>query len=102
MPLNNYDVPDSNNLAHIQGVVIQLRDEDGSHCLIKRCAIHVNGGTHWEDKAGDPFVDAIVLLCTSEGDRQGGGAGRQDSGWLYYCELIGWHTGVLIHKYENV
>lgn len=68
MPLSNWTVPDGNNLAHIQGVVIQLCDEDGGYGLIERCAIHVNGGTHWEDEAGDSLVDAIVLLGASEGD----------------------------------
>ncbi len=67
---SDYSVPDGNNLAHIQMVVIQLGDEDGSYRLIECCAVHVNGGTDWEDEAGDPLVNAIVLLGTSEGDRQ--------------------------------
>lgn len=87
MPLSKADLPDSNNLARIQSIVIQLSDEDGSHRLVECCAIHVNGGTHWEDEAGDPLVDAIVLLGASEGDGQGGRAGRQVSGWRYYCDL---------------
>lgn len=81
--LSIYNLPDSNNLAHIQNIVIQLGDEDCRHCLIECCAVHVNGGSHWEDEASDPLVDAIVLLGTSEGDGQGGRAGRQDSDWLY-------------------
>lgn len=68
MLLSNYDVPDSNNLAHIQSIIIQLGDEDGGHRLIKCCAVHVNGGTHWEYEACDPLVDAIVLFGTSESD----------------------------------
>lgn len=71
-----YDVPDGNNLAHIQCIVIQLGYKDGCHCLIECCAIHVNSGAHWEDKAGDPLVYAVVLLGTSEGDRQGSRAGK--------------------------
>ena len=98
MALSNCDVPDGNNLAHIQGIVIQLGDEDGSHRLIQCCAIHVNGGTHGEDEAGDPLVDTIVLLGTSEGDGQRGGAARQAR--LYYSDLMGWHTVVLIYRHE--
>lgn len=80
--LSNHDVPDSDNLAHIQMVVIQLGDEDGCHRLIQCRPIHVDGGPHREDEAGDPLVDAIVLLGTSEGDRQGGRAEGQESSWL--------------------
>lgn len=98
MPLSNCDVPDGNNLANIQSIVIQLGYEDGSHRLIQRCAIHVNSGTHWEDEAGDPLVDTIVLLGTSEGDGQGGGAARQAR--LYYSDLMGWHTVALIYRHE--
>lgn len=69
-------IPDGNNLAHIQIVVIQLSNKDGSHCLIERRAIHVDGGAHWEHKAGNPLVNAIVLFSTPECDRQRGGAER--------------------------
>lgn len=54
--------PDSNNLAPVEDDAIHLSDEDGGHSLIKRCAVHVDGGTHWEDKAGYSLVDAQVLL----------------------------------------
>lgn len=69
-------LPDSNNLAHVQGVVIHLGDEDGSDRLIECRSIHVDGGTHRENKSSNPLVNAIVLLSTSERDRQRGGAGR--------------------------
>lgn len=98
MPLSNCDVPDGNNLANIQSIVIQLGDEDGSHRLIQRCAIHVNSGTNWEDEAGDPLVNTIVLLGTSESDGQGGGAARQAG--LYHSDLMGWHTVALIYRHE--
>lgn len=79
MPLSYWTVPDGNNLTHIQSVVIQLGDEDGSHRLIERCAVHVDGGTHREDEAGDSLVDTVVLLGTSEGDGQSGRAGTHPS-----------------------
>lgn len=54
--------PDSNNLAPVEHNPIHLSDKDGGHSLIKRCAVHVDGGTHWEDKTCDSLVDAQVLL----------------------------------------
>lgn len=82
-----YNVPDGNNLAHIQCIVIQLGYKDGRHCLIECCAIHVDSGAHWEDEAGDPLVYAVVLLSTSEGDGQGSRAGKNIS-WIYHSDLV--------------
>lgn len=80
-------LPDSNNLAHIERIVIQLSDEDGCHCLIERCAIHVDSGAHWENKAGDPFINVVVLLSASKGDRQRGRAESQYSE-CHHCGLM--------------
>lgn len=63
-------------MSGVQGVVVHLGDEDGSYRLVERRAVHVNRGTHRENKSSDPLVDAIVLLGTSERDGQRGGAGR--------------------------
>lgn len=68
--LQSPNQPDSNDLAHVQRVVIKLSDEDGRHRLIERCAVHVDGGAHWEHEASDSLVDAVVLLSTAEGDGQ--------------------------------
>lgn len=54
--------PDSNDLAPVELNPVHLSDEDGGHGLIKRRAVHVDGGTHWEDKACHSLVDAQVLL----------------------------------------
>lgn len=54
--------PDSNNLAPVELNSIHLSDEDGSHSLIKRRAIHVDSGTHWENKTCHSLVDAQILL----------------------------------------
>lgn len=71
-------LPDGNNVAHVKRIVIHLGDEDGGDGLIERCAIHVNSCTNWEDKSSNSLIDAIVLLSTSERDRQRGRAGNQD------------------------
>lgn len=63
--------PDSNNLAPVEHDPVHLSDEDGSHGLIKRCAVHVDGGTDWQHKTCHSLVDAKVLLQASERDRQG-------------------------------
>lgn len=65
--------PDSNNLAPVKRNPIHLSDEDGCHGLVKRGSVHVNGGTHWEDKTCHSLVDAQVLLQASERDRQSTG-----------------------------
>lgn len=64
-------LPDSNNLAPVQIDSVHLSDEDGGHGLIKRCAVHVDCGTDWEDETRYSLVDAQVLFQASEGDRQG-------------------------------
>lgn len=72
--------PDSNNLAPVERNPVHLSDKDGGHSLIKRCAIHVDGGTHREDKTCYSLVDAQVLLQASECDRQGTSTGANTTG----------------------
>lgn len=55
-------LPYSNNLAPVEADPIHLSDEDGSDSLIKCCAIHIDSGTHWEDKACHSLVNAQVFL----------------------------------------
>lgn len=69
-------LPDSDNFSGVQGVVVHLGDEDGGYRLVECRAIHVNRGTHWENKSSNPLVDAIVPLGTSECDGQCGRAER--------------------------
>lgn len=54
-------VPDGDDLAKVQLVVVDLGDEDGSHSLIERSAVHVDGGTHGQHKASNAPVNVIVL-----------------------------------------
>ena len=67
-------LPDGDYLTHIQSVVVQLGDEDGSHSLVEGRAVHVDGGPDGQDKARYPLVDAVVFFGTAEGDGQGGRA----------------------------
>lgn len=71
-------LPDGDNFSGVQGVVVHLGDKDGGYRLVECCAVHVNGGTHRENKSSNPLVDAVVLLGTSECDGQRGRAGRKD------------------------
>lgn len=64
--------PDGNDLAKVQLVVVDLGDEDGSHSLIERSAVHVDGGTHGQHKASNAPVDVVVLQQALEGDGQCG------------------------------
>ena len=38
-----------------------LSDEDGSNGLVERCAVHIDSGSDWQHKSGDPGVDFIPL-----------------------------------------
>lgn len=76
--------PDSNDLAPVKFNSVHLCDEDGSHGLIERCAVHVNGGPHWEDKPRYSFVNAQVLLQTTECDRQGASTVENKTGGTKY------------------
>lgn len=67
-------LPNGNNLASIQIVVVQLSYEYRSNSFIQCCAIHIDSRTNWKDKASDPLVNPVVLFCTSERDRQSGWA----------------------------
>lgn len=64
--------PDSDDLAKVQLVVVDLGDKDGSHSLVERGAVHVDGGAHRQHKAGDAPVNAVVLQQALEGDGQCG------------------------------
>lgn len=67
-------LPNGNNLASIQIVVVQLSYEYRSNSFIQCSAIHIDSRTNWKDKASDPLVNPVVLFCTSERDRQSGWA----------------------------
>lgn len=43
--LNGNTSPDSDELSKIELVLIDLCDEDGSHCLVQRSAIHIDSCT---------------------------------------------------------
>lgn len=65
-------VPDSDDLAEVQLIVVDLGNEDGSHSLIERSAIHVDGGAHGQHEAGNAPVDVVVFQQALEGDGQCG------------------------------
>lgn len=67
-------VPDGDQLAKVQLVVVDLSDEDGRHSLVQRRAVHVDGGPHGEDEASDLPLDVTVLQQTLHGDGQRGRA----------------------------
>ena len=64
--------PDGDDLAEVQLIVVDLGNEDGSHGLVERRAIHVDGGAHGQHKAGNAPVDVVVLQQALKGDGQCG------------------------------
>lgn len=62
--------PDSDNLTRVKLDAIHLGNKDGCNSLIQSSSIHVDGGTDWEHKTSDSFVNTQVLLQTTEGDRE--------------------------------
>ena len=67
-------LPDGDQLSKVQLIVIDLSNKDGRHCLVQRRAVHVDGGAHREDEAGDLSVNVAVFQQTLHGDGQCGRA----------------------------
>lgn len=65
-------VPYGDDLPEVQLVVVHLGDEDGSHGLVQRRAVHVDGGSHGQHEPRDPPVHVVVLQQALERDRQSG------------------------------
>ena len=67
-------LPDGDQLTEVQLVVVNLSDKDGSHRLVQRRAVHVDGGSNRKDEASNLSVDVAVLQQTLHGDGQRGRA----------------------------
>lgn len=65
-------VPDGDDLAEVQLIVVDLGNEDGGHSLIECGAVHVDGGAHRQHKAGNAPVNVVVFQQALEGDGQRG------------------------------
>jgi len=65
-------VPYSDNLPKVQLIVVYLRNKDGSHRLVERRPIHVDGGSHRQHKPRNPPVHVVILQQALESDRQCG------------------------------
>lgn len=50
--------PDSDNLTRVKLDAIHLGNKDGCNSFIQSSSIHVDGGTDWEHKTSDSFVNA--------------------------------------------
>lgn len=61
-------VPNGDQLAKVQVVLVDLGDEDSRHCLVQGRAVHVDGGPHGQHEACDLPVHAAVLQETLHGD----------------------------------
>lgn len=64
--------PDRDDLAEVELVVVDLGNKDGSHSLVERRAVHVDGGAHRQHEASDTPVNVVVLQEALEGDGQCG------------------------------
>ena len=62
--------PDCDNLTRVKVNSVHLGNEDSSHSFIQSSSIHVDGGTDWEHKTSDSFVNTQILLQTTKSDRQ--------------------------------
>lgn len=70
-------LPDGDQLAKVQLIVINLSNENSRHRLVKRCAVHIDGGAHREDESGDLPVNIAVFQQTLHGDGQRGRAEKR-------------------------
>lgn len=64
--------PDSDQLAKVQVILVDLSYEDGCHCFIQGCSIHVDSGSHWKHKSSNLPVNSTVLQETLHSDWQRG------------------------------
>lgn len=71
---STYHWPDGDDLAKVQLIIIDLCNKYGCHGLVQSCPVHIDSGTHGEDKADDAPVNVVVLQEALEGNRQRGGA----------------------------
>ena len=71
---------DRADLAESQVKVINLGDEDGSHGLIQRGPVHVDGRPDRKDKATDPGVHMVLCLQQVDGHGQRGTARASPEG----------------------
>ena len=78
-----------------------MRDEDRSHRLVQRCAVHVDGGADRQDEPGDPRIDAVSLFQAVDGDRQRRWArGRAERGDQRLGQVRYVHVRVLPRYYK--
>lgn len=66
--------PDCYNLPCVQMDPVHLCDEDGSHSLVQRSAVHVDGGTDRQHEACHTLVDSKILFQAAKCDWEGPGA----------------------------
>lgn len=67
---------DSEDLASVELVVVQLGDEDSGNALKDGRPVHVDSRPNGEDEAADPLVHTVVLLHALHHGRQGSRAER--------------------------
>lgn len=75
---SEFTSPNSDQLAKVQVILIDLSDKDGRHCLVQGCAVHVDGGSYRQHEASDLPVHSAVLQETLHGDWQCGRAVNED------------------------
>lgn len=71
-------LPDGDDLAKVELVVVHLGNENRRHGLVECRAVHVDGGAYGQHEADDSSVDVVVLEEALEGDRQSGRAATQE------------------------
>ena len=69
MPYRSW-LPDCYQLAETEADLTHLRDEDRSHRLVQRCAVHVDGGADRQYEPGDSWIDVVPLFQAVDRDRE--------------------------------
>lgn len=72
--LLDHTLPNGDNLAKVELIIIDLGDEDGCDRLVERRAVHVDGCPDRQHEANNASVDVVVLEEALKSNRQSGRA----------------------------
>lgn len=69
-------IQDGNDLDEVEGIIVELCNENGSRALKAGGSIHVDGGADGKDEAADLLGDAVIFLHALHHKWKRGGAAR--------------------------
>lgn len=65
-------IPNGDQLAKVQLIIVDLGDKDGRHGLVKSCSVHVNGGAHRQHETRYLPIHIAVLQQALHSNGQSG------------------------------